>query len=398
MKKIYFLIGTLAVFLLGACHEHAHNEGHAHSHTDEKEVHEEHAHGEHDVHEGDSKTAHADEIVLSQEKAKSAGLLVDTLRPGVFRQIITTSGQVLVAQGDETTVVASMAGVVTLPRTLSIGTPVKRGSALLTLSSDKLQDGNPVQRARVAYQTAKAEYERAKGLAEKQIVTRKELEALKAAYEDARLAYEALAPNQTATGVAVAAPIAGYVKNILIKKGDYVAVGQPLMTLTQNRRLQLRAEVSERYYGALNQITSANFKTPYDNKVYSLEELNGKMLAYGKASDDAVFYIPVTFEFDNAGDIIPGSFVEVSLLGAERQGVLTLPSSAITEEQGLYFVYLQIDGECYRKQEVKLGADDGKRVEILSGIEAGDKVVVQGAYHVKLASAGNAIPAHSHSH
>lgn len=63
--------------------------------------------------------------------------------------------------------------------------------------------------------------------------------------------------------------------------------------------------------------------------------------------------------------MLAGSFVEVYLLSGERQGVISLPVSAITEEQGLNFVYLQVDAEGYKKQEVKLGMSDGARVEIL---------------------------------
>ena len=171
-------------------------------------------------------------------------------------------------------------------------------------------------------------------------------------------------------------------KNLLVKEGDYVSVGQPLVSVTQNRKLFLRADVSEKYYPYLNSIGSANFCTPYNNKVYTLKELGGRMLSYGKASGENGYYVPVTFEFDNKGDVIPGS----------------LPHSALTEEQGSFFVYLQLDEEGYKKQLVTLGADNGESVQILSGIKAGDRVVTQGAYQVKLASATNAIPAHSHEH
>ena len=54
--------------------------------------------------------------------------------------------------------------------------------------------------------------------------------------------------------------------------------------------------------------------------------------------------------------------------------------------------------EGYKKQEVTLGASNGKKVQILTGLKAGDRVVTKGAYQVKLASASNAIPAHSHEH
>ena len=60
--------------------------------------------------------------------------------------------------------------------------------------------------------------------------------------------------------------------------------------------------------------------------------------------------------------------------------------------------YIQIDAEGYRKQEVTLGESDDERVEILTGVKKGDRVVTKGAVQVRLASAANAIPAHNHNH
>ena len=96
--------------------------------------------------------------------------------------------------------------------------------------------------------------------------------------------------------------------------------------------------------------------------------------------------------------MIPGSFVEIYLLSKTMEDVIVLPEEALTEEQGLYFIYIQKCEESYKKQEVKLGASNGVEVQILEGLHAGDRVVVKGAYHVKLASASNALPAHSHEH
>lgn len=378
--KHYIFMGALAACMLGSCGGH---EGHGHEAEGEaKEAH----------------AAHADEIVLTPEKAQAAGVQVEEVQPAAFRSVIPTSGQVLAAQGDEATVVAAVSGVVNFTRSLIEGTQVSAGMALLTVSSQHIQEGDPVKRARIAYETAKSEYERAAKLVDKQIVSQKDFNQLKENYENARIAYEALSPSKDGKGVAVKSPIGGYVKSCLVKEGDYVTVGQPLLTVTQTRRLQLKAEVSERYYAGLKSIVSANFTTTYDDKVYRLDDLKGRLLSYGKSSGDASYYIPVTFEFDNRGDVIPGSVVEVYLLSEERQGVIGLPVSAITEEQGLNFVYLQVDAECYKKQEVKLGMNDGCRVEVLSGLKGGEKVVTVGAMHVKLAAAGNTIPGHTHNH
>lgn len=384
--KRYIWMGALAVCMLGACGGHEeHDHEHDHDHEAEAEAKETHA-------------GHSDEIILTPEKAKAAGVKVEEIQPGTFRSVIATSGQILAAQGDEATVVASVSGVVNFTRPLTEGVQVGAGTALMTVSSQHIQEGDAVKRARIAYETAKREYERAAKLVDKQIVSQKDFSLLKENYENARIAYEALSPSKDGKGVSVKSPIGGYVKSCLVKEGDYVTVGQPLLTVTQTRRLQLKAEVSERYYAELKSIVSANFTTPYDNKVYRLDDLKGRLLSYGKSSGDASFYIPVTFEFDNRGDMLAGSFVEVYLLSGERQGVISLPVSAITEEQGLNFVYLQVDAEGYKKQEVKLGMSDGTRVEILSGLEGGEKVVTAGAMHVKLASASNAIPAHTHNH
>ena len=449
MKKIFFM-GVMGMFLLGSCNshsghsheghdheghnhateEHAHNheghsqehsheghsheghnhdhEGHdhshdahnheAHNHTEEAHNHDAHAHEGHDHSHGHDHGVNPDEIMLAPEKAKAAGVASEVIQPKTFRQVIKTSGEVQAAQGAESVVVANVAGVVSFQRAVTEGMQVGKGATIMTISASKLQDGDPAERARIAYETAKADYDRASRLVESQIVSQKEFNAIKEKYENARLAYEALAKNQTKGGVAVAAPIGGYIKNLLVKEGDYVAVGQPLATVTQNNRLFLRADVSERYYKYLNGISSANFKTPYDNQVYELEALNGKLLSVGKAAGSGSYYVPVTFSFDNKGDIIPGSFVEIFLLSQQQENALVLPVEALTEEQGLYFVYLQNCEESYKKQEVKIGASNGVEVQILDGIHPGDKVVVKGAYHVKLASAGNALPAHSHEH
>lgn len=404
-------MGVLGLFILGSCNSkpgnnpEEHNHGtEAHDHDHEGHDHENEGHSATKECEGHnhgseaSESEHSDEIILPKAKAEAAGVKVSTIEPGTFEQVIKTSGQVLAAQGDESVAVATVAGVVSFHGKVTEGMSVGKGSTLLTISSSNIADGDPVQRARITYEISKKEYERMKALVKNKIVSDKDFAQAEQNYENARISYEALAKGNTKGGQAISSPIGGYVKNILVKEGDYVTIGQPLVSVTQNRRLFLRAEVSEKYYPYLRTIGSANFKTPYDNKVYALKELSGRLLSFGKSAGDNSFYVPVTFEFDNKGDIIPGSFVEVYLLSTPMENVISLPRTALTEEQGLFFVYLQLDEEGYKKQEVTLGADNGQSVQILTGVKAGDPVVVNGAYQVKLASASNAIPAHSHEH
>ncbi|ADV45210.1 efflux RND transporter periplasmic adaptor subunit [Bacteroides helcogenes] len=402
MKKFIFM-GVIGLFLLGSCNN-APGENHdGHNHDSENHNHKQeadHGHEGHDHESGENEVRGSDndEIILPATKARTAGVETSIVTPGTFHRIIKTSGRIMAAQGDESVAVATVAGVVSFKGKVIEGMSVSKGTPLVVLSSGNMAEGDPVQKARIAYEVSKKEYERMKTLVSNKIVSEKEFAQAEQTYENARISYEAVAKNHSAAGQAVTSPIGGYIKSLLVKEGDYVNVGQPLVSITQNRKLFLRADVSEKYYPCLSTISSANFRTPYSNKTYTLEDLGGRMLSYGKASGENGYYIPVTFEFDNKGDIIPGAFVEVFLLSSPMENVISVPHGALTEEQGGFFVYLQLDEEGYKKQPVALGADSGERVQILAGVKAGDRVVTKGAYQVKLASASNAIPAHSHEH
>jgi len=343
--------------------------------------------------------AAAGEIVFSEDKAASVGLSTKVIEPDAFTEVIKTGGSILAAPGDEQTIVATTPGVVSfLPQAnFAEGAAVRKGQTLLALLSGNLMEGDVAVRVRAAYEKAKSEYERAKSLAKEKIVSEKEYNQALSDYETAKASYDAIAGKTSLSGgISVSAPLNGYLKNIQVKEGDYVETGQPLATVSQNRRLVLRADVPGKYYNQLALVRSAHFKTPYDDCVYKLSDLNGRLLSYAKSSGGNSFYIPVTFEFDNKGAVVPGTFVEVYLLTSSIPNALHVPVSSLIEEQGVYSVFLQMDGDCYKKQEVKLGANNGDEVQILAGIKAGDAVVTQAAYHLKLATAANRMPAHHH--
>lgn len=396
MRKIYIFF--VMASLLCSCGNKSTHEHDEHEHS---EMHEGHMHEhEHDEHDHDAHEEHASgEIVFKKENANAIGLETLKVMPAPFSEVIKTSGQIQSAQGSESVLVATISGIVSLGSTrFNEGTAVHKGQTILSLTSSSLPDGDVITRTINEYEVAKKEYERMSELVKDQIVSIKDFEQTKSVYERAKVAYDAIAGKSSAKGVAVTATINGYLKNIMVKEGDYVSTGQPLATISQTNKLVLRADVSEKYYTQLPLIRSAYFKTPYDDQIYQLEQLNGRLLSYGRSSENNSFYIPVLFEFDNKGNIIPGSYVEVFLMGKTQENILSIPVTSLVEEQGIYWVYIRLDEDCYRKQFVTIGTDNGKYVQINSGLTAGDEVVTKGAYQIKLASASNAIPAHTHHH
>lgn len=361
--------------------------------------HHDHNHKAEEMHAEEDEHHHSpDDIILEPEKAKAAGVEVQKVERGTFHDVIQVSGSLMAASCDETTIVATVNGVIDHARHISEGMPISQGTTVYYITSDKLKDGDQAQRARVAYLAAKREYERAEPLVTEKVISEKDFAVIKTEYETMRLAYENIGKNTTAKGVAVKSPVTGFMKECMVKDGDYVEVGTPLMVVTKNQHLYLRAEVPVRYYSQLNKISSAKFRTQYSEDVIDLKSVNGTLMSSGKSVVSTSSYVPVTFQLDNKGDIVPGSYAEVFLITGERQNILSLPTTALTEEQGVYYVYIQEHEHSYHKQEVQLGATDGQFTEITKGLNGGERVVVKGAINVKLAAASNAIPAHNHNH
>ena len=382
MKYIYMIMCAAAMVACG------HNE------------HDEHDHGD-AGHEGHN---HEDGVIeFGEVQRKAAGLEVVTLQLSDFQEAIRVSGQVTEAQGDEAAVVAKSSGVLTFTRDhLTEGATISKGEVFARVSAAGLAGSDAVAQNAVELERAKSAYERAQRLVGEGIVSREEYERAKAEYEQARI-LSSVRFNQDVNKIAssVSSPIAGYVKRVLVKQGEYVEVGQLVATVTKSCDLQLRAEVPEKYFARMHDIVGANFAMSYDmENVRSIEQLNGHLVSMGRTATEGSAYIPVTFEFENHGDIVPGSFADIWLLSNVRTGVLSVPVTALTEEQGLYFVYVQgHDEDEYEKREVQLGASNGSHTEIVSGLKVGEKVVVKGVYQLKIAAASGAIPeAHSHSH
>jgi RND family efflux transporter MFP subunit len=375
-------------------HDHSHD-GHDHSsHSHDGHSHDAHNHDGHDH-------GNPDEIKFTKHQAHVAGLQTEIVSAGEFTAVIRTSGEISAAVGSEQIIVAKSSGVISFVKNVSAeGAELRANQKLATISSKSLATGDKLVQIKAEYEAAEQAYNRAKKLNEEKIVSAKEVERLKAEYLSAKSRYDAVAKSSDKSGgVALNSPISGYLKSRLVEEGDFVEEGTAIAVVTQTRRLQLRAEVPEKYYAELRNVKGANFTTSYDDKLYKLSDMNGRLLSYGRTSTDGAFYVPVTFEFDNCGDVLPGAFVEIYLLTGGRHNVITLPVSAVTEQQGLKFVFIKLDDECYKKQEVKTGLSNGERIEILSGLEAGQEVVTRGVTQVKLAASASVVPeGHSHSH
>lgn len=392
MKFPLILGAAFGALALSGCASHTADDGHGHGAEN------------HDPAAETAGKEHIDEpgvIALGDEQAAALGLTYETAAAGPFASVIRTGGAIEAAPGDRSTVTATTSGIVGFGgRRMTEGTHVVKGSPLLVLGSAGMVEGNYPQQladARAELTRAEADYARAEALSGNRVVSGADLDAAKQTVDVARRRVAVLSEHATKGGKNIVAPMGGYVTSLLVGEGDYVAAGQALATISANRNLILRADLPQRYSTSMSDVRTANFTTPYDGKTYDLASLDGRLIGAGRTVAEGAPTLPVRFEFENRGNLIPGTAVEVFLKGAVREGVLTVPLSALTEEQGAHYLYVRLAPGHYRKVPVRLGDSDGARVEVLSGLAPGDEVVASGAYFVRLASMSTTIP-HGHSH
>lgn len=372
----YFFLTPILFISMAACNSH--NEaGHAEEDADKDA----HHHG-------------ADEIVLEPHDAQRLGVETDTVRVGTFTETLKVSGEILPSSTDRGVVSAPTSGIVRLTAGINAGAQVHTGQAIARITARNVSGGDANQAAKVAVDNAKRELDRVTPLLADGLVTKKEYNEARSAYEAAVAAYSPSA----ATGIATS-PRPGVITSVNVSDGEYVETGQPIATVAANSTLTLRALVPVAQAGFLPRVVGAVMSF-HSGQSVDIADYNGRLLSSAPASaGETPGYIPVYFSFNGTAPVIPGSATEVYLKGAEREGVISLPVEAIAEQMGETFVFIRKGDHVYLKRPVTLGNSDGARVEIVGGIKPGETAVVKGATFVRLAEQATVAPeGHSHNH
>ena len=385
MKRILRSIALYITIIISsiACTPSAKDDGLGHDHS--------HGH----EHGNNNSNSHGNEIVLPAESAEKFGVYSQMVKPQNFNNIIKVTGQIEAAASEQSIVAATAPGIVNFKPGIIEGKTIGKGTIVATITSKNITGGDPNESARVALDAAKRELDRLTPLHKDSIITTKEYNAAKQAYEQAKAAY-----SGTPSGGTAKAATSGAITQLLVKEGEYVTAGQPIAVISGSAQLTLRADLPEKYYSHLSSIKTASFKTSYSNETIHLNQVNGRLVTTpSTANAQQSGYIPIHFTFDNNGMAVPGAYVEVFLIGNVKPNAIVLPIDAVTEQQGKHYVYVKLDAECYEKRLVTIGNSNGDEIEILSGLSRKDEVVTKGAVIVKLAESSGSVPeGHSHNH
>ncbi|MBZ0243171.1 MAG: HlyD family efflux transporter periplasmic adaptor subunit, partial [Bacteroidales bacterium] len=268
--------------------------------------------------------------VFTKEQSWKIDFATEHPKVEPFGQLIKTTAQVESAQGDEILVSAKTNGIVMLSANDVVeGKKVTNGQILFSITGSGLANNNlstQFAEAKNNYKKAKADYERLAELAKDKIVSEKDLLIAKNQYDNAKVTYDNLNQNFNTSGQDVTSTMNGYIKQVFVQNGQYVEAGQPIVSISQNKTLLLKAEVQQKFAPVLGRINSANIRMLHDNQTYTLEQLNGKILSFGRNTNKDNYLIPISLQIDNNGDFISGGFVELYLKTLSSTQALTIPN------------------------------------------------------------------------
>lgn len=373
MRKLTTYLLCLALAVVGtACH-------HGHDHHEEEA--EEHHHDDPGI------------IELHDHAAGRFGLRLDTLRPASFSTVIRCSGTVTQAAGDRGTVSAPSAGIVRLAAGLNLGSTVAKGTAIAFIDPTSVSGGDANAAAKARLEAAEANLRRVEALVDARMATEGELIAARAEFEATKAAFS---PRASA-GKAVA-PLGGVITSLLVDQGAYVEVGQPLATIGQGGGTLLKVDLPARYLAEASSLRDlvADFPSGVTLRVSAI---GGHRLGSAPAGlpESTGAYIPLYFTAP-ATDLASGMPFTAYLIGTSRPGILTVPRSALSEQQGQFFIYRLVKPEHFEKIPVEVLSTDGERAEI-SGVPEGTVYVADGVTAVRLAETSAVAPqGHTHNH
>jgi RND family efflux transporter MFP subunit len=262
------------------------------------------------------------------------------------------------------------------------GDAVKAGELLVRVdvadvAAKKAQAQAALRQAEAMLANAETQFDRIQALYERQSASKKEYDDTKTALDAARAAVAEAESARREAEVSEAygdiqAPFSGVVTAKLAEPGDMAAPGRPLVVVEDLSRVKIAVQVPE------GEIALIHPDMPLSFQVEAVQSgpQTGLVKEIIPAGDPTSRTFDVKIFVDNPeGKLKPGMFARVELPIGEREALL-VPAGAVTRKGQLEAVFTPDESGRARLSWVKTGRAFNGRVEILSGLKAGDRVIV----------------------
>lgn len=315
------------------------------------------------------KTEHLEKERSSAMAAEDPGVnvVVLTLSPSRIKDRINLPG--MTAPWVRLRVSAEVAGKVA-EKLAAEGNFIQKEAHLYRLDDRDYQ--NIYNAAKAAFETAKATHARLKELYGEQLATKSlldtaiaDLEGARSAMDTARLQWDRCL---------VQAGMGGVINRMLVEPGQFVAVGDPVAEILQLDPIKVTVGIPESDIHAVRQVDTFEVRVDaLGGKLFT-----GKKHHFSRSAESTARLYDLEILIPNPdGEILSDMFTRVDIVKRLSPEALTLPLYAVISSGGTHAVFVVQDGKAERR-EVRLGIQEGWVVEITSGLEAGEQVVVVG--------------------
>ena len=336
---------------------------------------------------------------LSSEAIKNAHFTISIARPEKICQSIVIQGDVMLNEENVAIITGQVNGVVKDIKK-GLGDQVKKGETIATIISKSLAE------AQMSYvdtehklEYARKNLEREKLLREKEITSEEdyqkkvmEIKEIETVHLSALQQFRILGyteddlhqylenPEQGDLSVFnLKSPFLGEIIKKTITLGESVLADTELFQVADLTVLRVQCNVPTKYLNLLKVGNDVSISSQKDS--LSVKE---KIIFISSIVDNATRTVPVKVSIDNSNrQWRPGMSVSVKIMGDQIELPLTVPKQAIQEINGTINVFVQVDPTTFKLKRVTLGQENHDIVEIIDGIQEGEKVISENSFILK---------------
>lgn len=250
---------------------------------------------------------------------------------------------------------------------VGLGQIVKAGEVLATLDAQELQAR--VESALATLDQATRDEQRLSSLVATNAVSKADYDAAKARLDVAKAG---LSEARTMLGYArITAPFDGVITRKLVDQGDLATPGRPLLDLENPAQLRIEADIPEALI--------ANLKpgAVLPVRAAGATATTATVAEISPAGDPNSRTFPVKLDLPPGSPLRPGQFIRIAVPVRDYEALL-IPAAALVQRGQMQMVFVNADGHA-RMRLVRAGRERGDEIEVLSGLDGGESLVVTGA-------------------
>ena len=313
-----------------------------------------------------------------------------------IREVLRIPGSVQVDEQRIARIGAPVTGRITEIEAV-LGQSVKQGQALASLNSTELAQNQLVYiKALQQIDLQSKAVERARVLLDADVISKAELQRRESELSAAQAELNAAADQLQVLGMSaqsvaklskaaqmhsfstVSARISGTVISRKINLGQVVQPADELFVVADLSRVLAVAEVPERQVDSIEIGQEVNIEVPALHQ----SAIKGKLIYVGDVVNPQTRTVTVRSEIDNRAKNLKPDMLVSMLVQSKPLPKLAIPVQSVVRENDKDHVFVQVAPNKYRLREVTLGGEYQSMVAVVNGIEEGEVVVGEGAFHV----------------